>query len=1010
MSKVVTNIISHMLSGYRLWLVLAMLPVFTWHNPLRADEKKLDQVTLQLKWEHQFQFAGYYAAIENGYYRDVGLEVKLIPARPGHDPAEAVLTGKADFGIAGSTLAILRDKGKPVVVLAAIFQHSPLAILMKDDGAIADIHALIGKKVMLEPLSGELLAYFQVENINTDAITIVPHTFNVKDFVDGQVDAMSAYTTTEPYHLRKLKIPYKMLQPISCGIDFYGDCLFTTEQQIKLHPERVKAFREASLRGWKYAMAHPEDLIPIIRQKYNRKLSREQLQFEILEMRSLINPNVIEIGYMNQARWQHIVNTYRQTGQITSNIPLKKFIYAAAVPAFDKKPFYVAIALLALLAAGIGLTAMRFRKLNASLKHEIALRDHAEAELKETKSILEVAFDQSPAGIIIENAADGKIQYFNKAAHQFLGSPEEAEALGIGIEQLTPSQQLLHQTSTAVRHNKGPLATAILHGKSSAGEFIIRKFNHEPRTVWTTSAPVKDEHGIIKAGISLILDITEQKKVQMALAESEKRFSMMANTTPILLWMSEPSGECNYFNHYWLEFTGLTMKQAAGKGWSEWVHPEDRQRCLYTRTLALSTRQPFNIEFRLHHNSGGYRWIMDSGVPRFNADGMFLGFIGSGMDINELKQAEEALQLQYRLQKLLVEVAVKYINMPMEEFDATIQSSLRDLGEFFGADRAYIFDYDLERQVCSNTWEWCAAGITPQISELQAVPLTAVPEWLAAHRRGEPIYVPDVAGLPSGGLRNILEPQGIKSLLTVPIMSNNECLGFVGFDSVQKHCVYSDNEQHLLMIFAQILVNIKLRKQAAEKLNLERDNLKAVFAAAPVGMLLIDENALIVNHNDVIARLVSRESGQIIQQRSGNGLGCINSFEDERGCGFSPACKECALKNELEQVLQSGQPIYGQEMEYTVLINGQQHCMWLCINAVPVLLNGRKHVVVAVDEITKCKQNEAMLHNKIDEMERFHKLAVGRELAMIELKHEVNTLLVNNGLQAKYKIVDNGNK
>ena len=640
--KFIRDILCH---NHWLWLACFMLLFSICYNPAWAGENgKPDKVVLQLKWKHQFQFAGYYAAVENGYYKDAGLDVTIVEARPEQDPAEPVLTGKADFGIAGSSLLLLRDKGKPVVVLAAIFQHSPLVIMMKDDGALADVHSLIGKKVMIEPLAAEVMTYLQIENVKTDSMTILPHSFDTQDLINGKVDAMTVYTSTQPYHLRKLKIPYKLLEPRACGIDFYGDCLFTTENQIRLHPERVKAFREASLRGWKYAMDHPEDLITIIRQKYDRKLSREQLLFEATEMRSLINPNVIEIGYMNRARWQHIADTYKQTGQISSDIPIKDFIYATAPFSFHQQPYYVAIALLALLAAGIGFNAMRFRKLNSILKHEIELRDHAEKELKDTRNILEAAFDQSPAGIIIADAPDGRLRHFNKAARQILGSPEDKAVVGVDMKQFAPGEQLLYMDGTKVKPEEGPLAKAILHGESSSKEFISSKTNHDQHTVWVKAAPVVDDKGTINAGIAVVLDITERKKAQLALQESEKRFKAMADTAPILLWMSGQNGLCTYFNCRWLEFTGRTLEQELGSGWSECVHPEDHQRCLYTHTKAFNARKPFVLEYRLRHNSGEYRWIMDSGVPRFNADGDFLGFIGTGTDITDRKIVEEELR------------------------------------------------------------------------------------------------------------------------------------------------------------------------------------------------------------------------------------------------------------------------------------------------------------------------------------------------------------------------------
>ena len=201
-------------------------------------------------------------------------------------------------------------------------------------------------------------------------------------------------------------------------------------------------------------------------------------------------------------------------------------------------------------------------------------------------------------------------------------------------------------------------------------------------------------------------------------------------------------------------------------------------------------------------------------------------------DITERKRADEALRMQLRLRQLLMEISSMFINLPLESLDLTTHVSLGHMAEFVGADRAYVFAYDFENQICANTHEWCADGIEAQITKLQAVPLAFLPGWEEAHREGNPIYVEDVLSLPLGSLRDVLEPQGIKSLLAVPMMMINECVGFVGFDSVRQRHVYSANEQRLLAFFAQMLINVMERKRAEEKLVEINLNLEQVTARA----------------------------------------------------------------------------------------------------------------------------------------------------------------------------------
>jgi ABC-type nitrate/sulfonate/bicarbonate transport system substrate-binding protein len=124
---------------------IAILLLFYFSNSIAAGVN-LDRVNLQLKWSHQFQFAGYYAAQEKGFYRDVGLDVNIIPAKPGDDPVQSVLKGKADFGTGTSSLLLSRQQGYSVVVLANIFQHSALALVMKQNSSTDSVHTLVDKK------------------------------------------------------------------------------------------------------------------------------------------------------------------------------------------------------------------------------------------------------------------------------------------------------------------------------------------------------------------------------------------------------------------------------------------------------------------------------------------------------------------------------------------------------------------------------------------------------------------------------------------------------------------------------------------------------------------------------------------------------------------------------------------------------------------------------------------------------------------------------------------------
>src|SRR5947207_603141 len=154
-----------------------------------------------------------------------------------------------------------------------------------------------------------------------------------------------------------------------------------------------------------------------------------------------------------------------------------------------------------------------------------------------------------------------------------------------------------------------------------------------------------DERGKPAFARGVSRDITLRKQAEEALRESEARFRTVADAAPVLIWMSGPDKLCNFFNKGWLDFTGRKLEQELGNGWAEGVHREDFDRCLDIYVNSFDARQPFTMEYRLRRNDGEYRWVLDTGTPRFADDGTFLGYIGSCIDITERKRAEEKFRL-----------------------------------------------------------------------------------------------------------------------------------------------------------------------------------------------------------------------------------------------------------------------------------------------------------------------------------------------------------------------------
>src|SRR6056297_18952 len=179
-----------------------------------------------------------------------------------------------------------------------------------------------------------------------------------------------------------------------------------------------------------------------------------------------------------------------------------------------------------------------------------------------------------------------------------------------------------------------------------------------------------------------------------------------------------------------------------------------------------------------------------------------------------------------------MDISTDYINQPLEKVKSSINKALKIMGEFIDADRVYIFDYDYKKQTTSNIFEWCNTGIEPQINELQDIPLEIIESWVNKHIKGEEIIIEDVENYSeNGSVKEILQSQDIKSVITVPMMKDGKCIGYIGFDSVKNHKKYTEDEVKLLKLFAQILVNInnreeqelKIKKSLEEKLILIKE-------------------------------------------------------------------------------------------------------------------------------------------------------------------------------------------
>lgn len=353
--------------------LLLLLPALSWANP------DLQSVTLQLRWLHQFQFAGYIMAKEKGFYQEEGLDVFIRPGGPGIAPVNEVLEDKAQYGVGNMEVLSLFQQGKPLVALAAIYQHSPSILLVRQDSKIYSVHDLKGKRVMLFPGHDdpELLGMMLSQGLKPGDIERIDTSTDINDLIDGKTDAFNAYLTNEPFFMQEKGIGARIINPRNYGINFYSDVLFTTQSELRNHPTRVAAFRRASLEGWAYALDHPKETIQVLVEKYQVNRSPRHLLYESNMVREMVLPELVELGYMSETRWQQIAVQLAQLGIISKVQPLNDFLYTPETDFDWKRWIGWVVAGLCLLFIFLGLS-LRLLFINRKLAFEVKQRHIAE--------------------------------------------------------------------------------------------------------------------------------------------------------------------------------------------------------------------------------------------------------------------------------------------------------------------------------------------------------------------------------------------------------------------------------------------------------------------------------------------------------------------------------------------------------------------------------------------------------------------------------------------------------
>ena len=449
---------------------------------------------------------------------------------------------------------------------------------------------------------------------------------------------------------------------------------------------------------------------------------------------------------------------------------------------------------------------------------DITKRLQSEEALRESEANFRTFFE-TMTDMIMVGTPEGRILFTNSAVTRTLGyTPDELKEM-----------HLLDLHPANKRQEAESIFVAMFRSERESCPLPLQNKNGAPVPVETRVwfGKWNGEHCLF--GICKNLSAEQ---------EAQQRFERLFRNNPSLIALSTlPDRRFMDVNDAFLMTLGYSREDIIGHTSAEcglFIFPDQHARIT---ELLLSNTHLAGVELQVRCKDGTLLDGLFSGEVISSQGQQY--FLSVMTDITARKRAEKELARLSLIQRDLMRLATEFVNVPLDRQDAAIDQSLATMGQLIHADRAYLFTYDFNAGVMSNTHEWCGVGITPEIGNLQAVPNANFPDWVAAHRRGECVHIPSVAGLPTDSyLWQVLATQGIRSLITLPLMQGTDCLGFVGFDAVAEERNWQEEEVALLRVLAELYAHFEARRAAEretqalqQRLTLARDAAQAAALA-----------------------------------------------------------------------------------------------------------------------------------------------------------------------------------
>lgn len=520
--------------------LIGMLITITYSLPSFAiSDKQYTDVVLQLRWDHQFQFAGYYAADWLGYYNDEGLDVQIRSAfKEGTILAapEEISQGRADFGVGAADILMAQDAGMDFTLVASIFQRSAVEYCTLKQNRGNTVFDLSRMHIARRPgdlLDLELQALFASEGIITDTVRTSYKTddFSLEDLTSGNFDVVPEFLGQISYTAAKQGINVKVIKPAEYGVDFYGDTLYTSRALAESNPDLVEKFRRASIKGWYYALENPEKINALIEQRLERSTYSPNIEEELLEFNTYQAQKVLElthypivmVGNINTFRWSQMAEVMHELHLISEVPNMDKMVFDYEQVKMNqlqvtKQNLYINFGFITILITIFFLLYLNRR--NILLRKEIYEKQLIEKRLILSNTKYETIFQSSVLGITVTDA-EGYIQTVNDAWCRMTGYSAD-ELCEMNIDELIDPEF----------HDSDQKQLSDLKEGRISSYSLVKKYKHRPSESQTDDyfygrmvlTRLWNDASETLQTMSMVADITREIEETEANQRSEMRF------------------------------------------------------------------------------------------------------------------------------------------------------------------------------------------------------------------------------------------------------------------------------------------------------------------------------------------------------------------------------------------------------------------------------------------------------------------------------------------------------